>query len=193
VKKIKIIVSSVAALIAILHIANPNIAIDTITISLFLIAIIPWFIPYLDTVELPCGIIIGLKDTDKVSKQVKEAGLVSDTPNDSNEFCFQQIASRDPNLALAGLKIEIEKKLVLMADSKLRGTGRIFTNLGSLTTTLARNNILTSKELEAINGLNDLLNRAVHGAEVHPDAADRALELGVTILKSLDEKIDNNK
>lgn len=55
IKNVQIGISFVAGLIATAHIIWPDLSIDTITLALFIIAIIPWLAPLIKSLELPSG------------------------------------------------------------------------------------------------------------------------------------------
>src|ERR1039457_5275582 len=85
------------------------------------------------------------------------------TPSDTLEPAFLHIAERDPNLALAGLRIEIEKRLRLLAGY-FKIPERL--SLTQMLRELQKREIMTAS---ALGGLQELIfagNRAVHGAKV---------------------------
>lgn len=65
----------------------------------------------------------------------EQVGLLAAEPPflTAPEFGFQRIAEEDPNLALAGLRIEIEKRLVKLSESRnvevrSRGVGQLLSD-----------------------------------------------------------------
>ena len=116
--RLQIIITIGALMIGILHMIYPNIVIDAITISLIVIAIVHWLGILFKSLELPGGLKVEYKDIEKVRDEADKAGFkVQDSKSKNQEFVFLQIADRDPNLALAGLRIEIEKRLIKIAQS----------------------------------------------------------------------------
>jgi hypothetical protein len=61
-QKIQIVSSSLFVLLAILHIIWPNLRIDSITIVLLCLVVLPWIFPYIKAIELPGGFKIELRD-----------------------------------------------------------------------------------------------------------------------------------
>jgi len=59
-KMIKILISILAFTIAIIHITWPDLSIDYVTLTLFIIAIFPWSVPLLKSLEFPGGLKIGV-------------------------------------------------------------------------------------------------------------------------------------
>lgn len=188
-KKVQILITIFAIVIAIIHIIWPNLAIDAITLTLLIIALIPWLAPLFKSLELPGGWKVEFRDLEIAKDKIERAGLLSKEVelSDLSKFSFQIVADEDPNLALAGLRIEIEKRLINIAESrdiKINNKG-----MRQILTILSQNNILTIEEKNVIIELVGLLNKAVHGAEVDYRAAKWAMETGPRILYALDEKL----
>ena len=112
-KDTKIIISSLISLfdlaIGIIHLIYPDLKIDSIFVTLIGIAIIPWLSPLFKSIEIP-GLKIEFQELEKIKNKAKELGLVINVPVEKQPS-YLQIAKDDPNLALAGLRIEIEKRL----------------------------------------------------------------------------------
>ena len=107
-----------------------------------------------------------------------------------SEFVFQRIVETDPNLALAGLRIEIEKRLVTLAEKRgieFRGRG-----IGQLLRLLTQRQALNPAESSVLADLTGLLNSAVHGASVDQRATEWAMDVGPRVLKALDELANHN-
>src|SRR5262249_16935481 len=101
------------------------------------------------------------------------------------EYTFQRIAQEDPNLALAGLRIEIEKRLVSLAEKhglQVRGRG-----LGQLLRQLTEKGVIDPHERSILEDLTGLMNAAVHGATVDQNATEWAMDVGPRLLQALDE------
>lgn len=118
------------------------------------------------------------------------AGLKSsESDSEHAQYSFQLVADQDPNLALAGLRIEIEKKLVELAQSR----GLIADNgkhsIGALLWRLDQARLLSQAERSALSDMIGLLNSAVHGAKVDAGAADWAIGYGPELLSSLDVRL----
>lgn len=118
---------TVLALIGIgVHLLWPSLAIDGITLALLVVSIIPWLAPLFKSLELPGGWKIEFQDLQKATAKAEDAGLLGNEVKDLDKdlFSFQTVANTDPNLALAGLRIEIEKRLVKLAESRNLTVGR---------------------------------------------------------------------
>ena len=66
--------------------------------------------------EFPGGFKVDLLDLQEITSRADSVDLLPDKQEDGREpFLFELVASQDPNLALAGLRIEIERRLTLLA------------------------------------------------------------------------------
>jgi hypothetical protein len=175
-----------ALLTAVVHVIWPNLNIDSITLTLVVIAIIPWLAPLFKSLELPGGWKIEFQDLLKAQERAGEAGLLADI-DEGPEYSFQLVADEDPNLALAGLRIEIENRLVKLAESRDIEVRR--SSVGSLMRVLSQKDILSPHQRSVLEDLIGTLNAAVHGADVDQRSADWAMEVGPRLLNALDNKI----
>jgi hypothetical protein len=190
-KPIQFLISTVAVVLVIIHIAWPKLTVDLITVALLVIAIIPWLGTLFKVVELPGGVKVEYHELQKITASAKKAGLLkkksTKRARSTKKPVYQEIALEDPNLALAGLRIEIEKRLIEIAKSREIKVDKA--GIATLSRILKEQNILTPQEHSVILEIVVLLNFAVHGAKVDDDAAKWALDVGSQILHALDEKI----
>jgi len=181
-----IVISVVALLAAIAHIFLPDVKIDAITLALLLMAVLPWLGFIFKSVELPGGLKVEYPALEKASEDAAKVGLLS-APQKREESPYLAIAEQDPNLALAGLRIEIERRLREIA--KRRGLEGERLGVGQLLQLLRTHSAISPQEDSVLNDLIHLLNRAVHGAEVDSRAAQWAIDVGPRLLSTLDERI----
>jgi hypothetical protein len=188
-RRVRRIVTLVALALAIAHLLFPDLAIDAITLGLLAVAVIPWLAPLVKSLELPGGWKVELQEMYQVSSRAQDAGLISaDLGSPAPEHSFQLVADRDPNLALAGLRIEIERRLLRLAEQHqipLRSRG-----IGSILRELDKRGVLTSEQRSVLADMVSLLNAAVHGADVDRRASEWAMEIGPGLLQSLDKLIE---
>lgn len=189
--RIQIGITALAMLGIIVHLIWPSLSIDWITLALLVVAVLPWLSPLLKSVEFPGGWKIEFQKLQKAKENADKAGLLapSSTVEVAPEYSFQVIADDDPNLALAGLRIEIEKLLLQLAKSK--GVEVQRASVERLMKLLAEQGVLAQEEYDVLADMIGLLNSAVHGASVDRRAVDWAMEVGPRLLKSLDNKISN--
>jgi hypothetical protein len=212
----KYVISLGALCLLIMHLVWPKLGIDIITIALLFIAALPFSSTLLKmlassgvkNLELPGGIKIEMADakaaTDKVNRGwgnvVAPAPVVSgtitsavpETPQSPISIedpvaYIREVANKDANLSLVAFRIEIEKRIRTIAENNQVKSER--TSLGRLIREMQNQNILPP---EVSGGLMDLValgNRAAHGAEVDPNAADWVLDFGASIILKLDSII----
>jgi hypothetical protein len=180
-------ISIIAIGVIVARLIWPNIKLDSITLGLLIVAILPWFSALIESAKFPGGWEVKFRD-------VKSAGdrVVASSPPSTQAVAlpkpsFLSIAETDPNLALVGLRIEIEtrvRKLAERADLPIEGIP-----LTRLVDELGRRGVI---DKNAQGGLRELIfagNQAAHGATVERSAADWAIDVGPQILQALDEKL----
>lgn len=182
------LVTLCAVAFAIIHFVWPAAAIDGITATLLLVAVVPWLQPLFKSFELPGVVKVEFQDLQKVEERADAAGLLATAPSTDQRpaYSFLQVASSDPNLALAGLRIELERRLEQFARS--RNDPDIPRGIGGLLRFLNLRELIGGAERSVLNDLVALLNSAVHGATVDPEAAQWALDIGPRILRALEER-----
>lgn len=188
-KKLRQVVSLGALLLALAHIIWPQLAIDAVALALIVIALLPWLAPLVKSLELPGGWKVEFQELQQAASRAETAGLLAPRPSQREAaFSFQSIATRDPNLALAGLRIEIEKRLSSLAE--IHGlSARRPMGVGQALRALVQSEVLTNEERSILADMVNMLNSAVHGAEVDSRAAAWAIDVGPRLLASLDERV----
>lgn len=188
---IQIGISIIAIVLTVLHMTVPAVGFDAIAVTLMGLAVLPWLGPLFRSVELPGGLKITFKDLAKVQERVEESGLfarrAARRPMEQRVYAFQAATSHDPNLALAGLRLEIESRLKKLAVERQIDVGNA--NARRLTEQLETAGALTPQEAAAIHDLLPLLNRAVHGAKVDSEAFSWATAFGPQLLQALDDRL----
>lgn len=196
-KRIKLIISIGATLVAAAHLIFPKVSIDIITVVLIALAIIPWLETLFKSVELPGGVKLEFQELEKIEKEAKKIGLISteETTTKAEEnkekpkYYFVEIAEKNQELALVSLRIEIEKRLREIAtkysiDTKKYSVIRIID-------ALADKNILTIQETTVLKDMISTLNHAAHGVEYDQRNAQWVIDNGPAIVDSLENRIAN--
>ncbi|SRR6266545_3871106 len=199
-------ITVVCAVLAGIHFHWPSLALDTTSTILLIVAVIPWLAPVIKSIELPGGFKIEVQDIkaamDKVTSAVPPEEQLPPSqfappqqpppapPRDAFSL-IAEIAEKDPNLALVAFRIELEKRLITLAEQN--GISETKRGVGFLLRQLQAKRAIP---LSVASGLNELIalgNQAAHGASVSPDAAQWVLEVGPTVLGVLDESIRKNQ
>ncbi len=185
--QIRIAISIAAIAIAIIHISFPTLGIDTTALMLIGIAIFPWIFPILKSIEFPGGLKIEMADLQKLGNDAKESGLLERKKKPSKKaYPFELVTQVDPNLALAGLLIEIEKVLHKIAE---KNSIKNSASSVLLIRHMVRDDILSVEEGVVLSDLLTLLSQAVHGALVDPEASAWAITTGILILEALEARL----
>ena len=181
------LLSLIAVAAAVVHAFFPEIKIDSTTAALLLIAVAPWLGVFFKSLELPGGVKIEYHDLKAVEAKAREVGLIKPTEASAapatDRAVYERIASEDPNLALAGLRIEIERALVLLGAS--RGITATRGPILWIARELTKDGVLPDGTVSVLSDLLPLLNKAVHGAQVEQRSVEWALSAGAEILAAL--------
>lgn len=184
--KLKVGITLVAAIFVVVRLIWPDLKIDSITIGLFIVAILPWLAPLIQSAKLPGGWEITFRDVQAAAKKATQTTDTSEQMIISENPSVFEVADLDPTLALVYLRIEIEKRLRTLAqNANLNSTG----SLSRLFRDLQKGGVVDDV---VFSGLQELImagNQAAHGAEVEPSVADSILEYGPRIINALDRSI----
>lgn len=189
VRKIQISITIASIAIAVVHIIWPGLKIDAVNLTLFIVAVVPWLAPLFKSLELPGGLKFEFQELERVKQEAKEAGLIDGkAPQKATTYTFLDIAESNPELALAGLRIELEKSLRALAEQE----GIISDRHGGVTflmRDLRQKNIISIQESAALADMIGTLNRAVHGQDLDHRATKWVIDFGPQILDSLNTRL----
>jgi hypothetical protein len=164
----------------------PDSPIDAITLGLLVVAVLPWLSTLIKSAELPGGFKIEFQDVQAAGAKVTESQADAHTLTPTPAPSHIDMSERDPNLALVGLRIEIEKRLRALAErhglDDTPSISRIVLQLRDL-------GVLNDP---SVSGLQELVmagNQAAHGASVDPRAAAWAIDYGPQVLAVLERKL----
>ena len=169
-----------------IHVFCPNLRVDGTTVGLLVVAIIPWLGTIFEALEFPGGWKISYRKLQETEVKARESGLIS-TPTEADAPLYLSLADRDPNLALAALRIEIEKRLRQLAQKY--SVPEADRGIPQLLRGLSGTGAISDHVRSVLSDLITTLNRAVHGASVEPAAARWAAEVGPGILAALDDRL----
>lgn len=194
-KNIKWTISSIAIILTGVHIIFPKINIDLITVFLLALAIIPWLESLFKSVELPGGLKFEFQDLERIELEAKEAGLIDkdisngeDTKVYDFDYPFIELAKSNQSLALVSLRIEIEKRLRLIAEKYSIDANR--TSMSQILKILSQKGILSFQEDSTIRDMIYTLNQAAHGVDFDERTAEWIIDNGPQIIYNLDSKIN---
>jgi len=158
-------------------------SISTIAAIFIGLAFLPWFLDLFDKIKLPGGLELKLRNIEaKLDEEGKEPEL-------EDREAFEFFMPDDPNLAMVGLRIEIEKRLRRIAKNRqiTSDDGRTLT-IRQLLKELAAVGVVGHNAVAMIADMMPALNAAAHGAELPSESSEWVLKNGPRLLALLDEK-----
>lgn len=172
---------------------------SVVALGLAVLAILPWSIAilkqldFLDAVELPGGVKLQFREKlIAATEKAADAGLLPEAaPEVVSRPTYEVIFDQDPVLALAGLRIEIEKRLRHLLKARGPSPEGKSTSLARVVTMLRDHKLLTYDESAAIADLLPLLNSAMHSRNFSQEAATWAMGIGPKLIRALDAKLEN--
>jgi len=182
--KIAVSVISMAALGV--HLARPNLKLDSIALGLIVLGVLPWLSSLIKSAEVPGVGKIEFQDVKKAAEQVVANAPTPPVPSHPSEPAFLSIVDQDPALALVGLRIEIEKRLRALADAKNIPRGL---PLSRLTQELQKYEIIDGASAAGLRDLIAYGNQAAHGTEVAHEVALSAVDFAPRVLEVLDQRL----
>lgn len=180
----KVVITLGALCLLLLRILVPEVKVDAVSLGLFILAALPWLSDLIKSADLPGGLGVTFRDIkDAGDKVVESAGQQAGTRTGS----APESLDGDPNLALVGLRIDIERRLRrLAARHGLQG----HQPLPDLVEELRGLGLLNGRAPQGLSELIAAGNRAAHGARVEPAVKDWAISQGPRILRFLDAKLE---
>lgn len=185
-KRIQALITVCCITFILLHIFFPKIGIDAITLTLLTLSFIPWLAPLFKSLELPGGWKFEFQELERVKKEAEKVGLISEKTK-TEKYQFIEISKDYPNLALAGLRMELEKSLKNLAIRK----GVNMERKQGLTRTireLSRTCVLSEEEVVVLLDMAGTLNQGVHGLDLDERTVNWVMEVGPKILKAIEER-----
>lgn len=178
-------ISGVAVVLIGAHLFWPTLKIDGITIGLFLVALVPWLTSIVESLKLPGGWEIKLRDVSEAGRKITDAIPIAAADKAPS---FRLAVDQDPNIALVGLRIEIEKRLRMLAE-----TANIPTDqpLHRLLRQLQQSEVLVQPVFSGLQEIVTAGNQAAHGARVEPSLSDWAFSNGDAVLSALDSILND--
>lgn len=180
--------------LAILHSFFPQITIDAISITLIVLAFLPWLPSLIKEISLPGGTKITFRDLKKPSENIIEEGKADDIEPKLDEKDFKRheqleySTKKDPNLVLVIIRIEIEKRIHKLAQLHLKPEKRL--PLRRTVNELVNKRVLSSSISGSLLELIHFGNQAAHGEEVSEDVIEWAIDYAPKILSILDQYMD---
>lgn len=96
---------------------------------------------------------------------------------------IRELANSDPVIALAKIRIELEKVLIRLGGRYSLDVKRI--NLGALVNQLTSQEILSKQIGKSLREVISICNRAIHGEHISTEGASTIVELGIELIENI--------
>lgn len=171
---------------------RPNaFTLDNYSISLLFLLAIPLVAPFLKKVkwfgaefdfrEYIQELSVTVKES---QEEVPEGKQPPDVIETFSVEAAKNLVSQDPNLALAALRIEIERVLHLAYKTLIDSDSLPKKGIHSLIKELFNHNIIGKHQNNALHQITRLCNEAVHGGNVSAEEANEVIDLTVKLSES---------
>lgn len=169
-------------------------AVDVFTVVILFILFIPFVAKYLRKAKFP-GAEFEFKDeireTEKLVKlsvkqaeDAERAGEKKALPFETFKLsAVRELLDSDPVLALAALRIEMERKLRLLGDS-LDLPIRTKLSLSKLVEVVGKEGLLSFEQVTALEKILNMCNKAIHGSLISKEEAEEIVNLADELNKS---------
>lgn len=167
-----------------------SISVDSTSILLLIITLISPFIVSIRKIKY--GDFEAEIDPEEVQKikadADKNTNLSEDTDDRKPDIfvateSIRDLASSDPIIALAKIRIELEKilnKLTRVAGVEVKGIA-----LGMLVKTLSNHEIISPSIGKSLTEVIGICNRAIHGEAISEDSANTIVSLGIDLIEEI--------
>lgn len=168
--------------------------IDNVTILIFFILFLPFVAQYLRKAKFP-GAEFEFKDeireTEKLVQMSVEQAKESDKTGKTKILPFEtfklsavkELLDSDPILALAALRIEIEKKLRLLGDF-LGISDRDKFSISNFIEAIKKKELLSFEQTTALRKIFNMCNKAIHGSLISKEEAREIIGLAEELNKT---------
>lgn len=159
-------------------------AISPIAAGALAVAIVPWALGIIERISAPGGLEIVF------SKVERKLNASDTTPDEEDVDAFKYFEGTDPNLAIAMLRVQVERRLRQIAEDVMlepdaRGRPR---SLRTLAIDLSKQGAIPDEAISLLMDLMPVMNEAVHGVSLQSNASEFALSYGPKILSMLKTK-----
>jgi hypothetical protein len=157
-------------------------SISTIAATFLGLAALPWLLGLFEKITLPGGIELNLRELEQRLDENK--AVIHDADREAFEF----LKTNDPNLAMAALRIEIEKRLRKIAHSRRLTSDSARKGIPQLLEMLKNEGAVGGEVVSMILDMLPAMNAAAHGVELPTTSDEWVSRNGPKLLSLLDEK-----
>lgn len=169
-------------------------ALDRYSVGLLFLVAIPLLAPFLkrakwfgaefDFKENTQQLATQVEDSIEEQTEIEEETLAADIMETFSAETAMSLVEQDQNLALASLRIEIERILRLAYQTLINPEASTKAGVSFLVDELHKNGVIRNHQRDAIRQITKLCNEAIHGAEVTVQDAIKVIKLTVELSQS---------
>jgi len=165
--------------------------VDTTSLGLLGLLLVVPLAPYIT--KLRAGELeaqIGLADAQRLRLQAGDLPIepeISKSQKPPDAFDVIELTERDPPIGLAKLRMDLEREIRRLYEQRVPAPATRGRSLGMMTRELMQNDALPQEIAAPLQDILGLANRAVHGEYVQREAAEEIAEVGVRVLKALEQ------
>lgn len=165
------------------------IEVDSTSIILLLVILISPFVTSIKKIKYgDFEAEIDPKEVEKIKNEAESSSNLDSEEESINEMSeasikILELAKTDPIIALAKIRIELEKVLKRIARISLIDSERL--TLGVLVRNLSTHEVLPQQKCKSLNQVIGICNRAIHGESISEESAETIVNLGVALLEEL--------
>lgn len=165
---------------------NNYFIIDNVTIFLIMILVLLPYVSYISKIKFgDFEAEITHDDIKSIEEKVEKIPHTDKVLRNKKGDNLDQLIEDDPTLAMAKLRIEIEKRVKFLSGVYLQESQKQF-SLNKLLFGLSKNNIINQNLISLIKEVLFVANRAIHGESIEKKEAVRLIEYGRRIIEELD-------
>jgi hypothetical protein len=165
--------------------------IDSLTLILLLLLFFLPYIPLIKTWKFKYGDFeteVTTEEINDIERKAKEVPQEAEKAEGDNILNLKILAESDPQLALAKMRIEIEKQLRLLFNIYIPENEHHAKSLslGLIIESLERRNIIEESLADVIKGIIKVANRTIHGEEISSENTIKLIAIYNTALSELE-------
>ncbi|MCU8061702.1 DUF4145 domain-containing protein [Shewanella sp. SM55] len=167
-----------------------SIEVDSTSIILLIVALLSPFITSIKKIKYgEFEAEIDPKEVEKIKTDIENNSTAKSTEEefesevDETSNAIRELAKSDPIIALAKIRIELEKVLNRIARSTEIDVHRL--SLGSIVKALSNHEIISAQTGKSLSQVINICNRAIHGETISEESAETIVELGIKLLEEI--------
>ena len=165
--------------------------IDTLTLILLLFLFLLPYLPLIKTWKFKYGEFeaeVTTEEINEIERKIKEVPQKAERTTNEDIVSLKDLAESDPQLALAKMRIELEKQLRSLFNIYVSESTRPMKNvsLRLIVDSLAKDGIIEKPLASALKDIIDVTNRTIHGEDISGENVLKLIDTYSTALGELE-------